>query len=342
MKILLLSSEDPERYGGSQPHEYRKIAATLEVGGFSAIHRFVTTKDDLLRQIAEEKPKLVFSGVDCTQDSDGNQSIADILDAEGIPYVGSNSKSLKAALHKDITKRIWEANGIKIPEFFVFNHKTKSLVSEASASGKIESSDIIPQEAFPLIVKPMCKGGSRGITDESVVYNVEELSCQVLKIIEQFGRQRVLAEKFISDKREFTVSIIGNGPNKLLMPSELVPQNGKRPLVLTHEIKDGEPGNRPVEPEFVKQDSLRRRLSMLAAKMFDTCGLRDYARADIMMDSEGSLYGIEINGQTVFESYFLTGPGGVGMDYTATVNAVIYASILRHQKTGCNFDVPLR
>lgn len=321
MKILLLSSEEPERYGGSQPHEYRKMTAALEAGGFSVIHRFVTTKNDLLHQIVKEELDIVFSGVDCTQDSDGNQSIVDILDAEGIPYVGSNSKGLKAALHKDIAKKIWKANGIKTPEFFVFN-----------SSEEIENNDTIPKDVFPLIVKPMCKGGSRGITDESVVHSAEELSWQVERVIEQFGSKTVLAEKFLTDIREFTVSIIGNGPDKLLLPSELVPQNGKRPLVLTHETKDGEPGNRPVEPEFVKQDSLRRRLSMLATKMFNTCGLRDYARADIMMDSEDSLYAIEINGQTVFESYFLTGPAGIGMDYNATVNAVIYASILRHQK----------
>lgn len=321
MKILLLSSKDTERYGGSQPHKYRKMVTALEAGGFSVIHRFVTTKDDLFRQRAKEKPDLVFSGVDSTQDSDGNQSIADILDVEGVPYVGSNSKGLKAVLHKDIAKRLWEANGIKTPEFFVFN-----------TSGKIKGNGNIHQEDFPLIVKPICMGGSRGITDESVVYNVEELSCQVEKIIEQFSHQRVLVEKFLSDCREFTVSIIGNGQDMMVMPSELVPQNGKRPLVLTHEIKDEEPSNRLVEPEFVMQKSLNRRLSIFAAKMFDICGLRDYARVDIMMDNEDLLYAIEINGQTVFESYFLSGPRGIGMDYNATVNAVIYASILRHQK----------
>lgn len=329
MKILLLSSADPERYGGSHPNEYGKMTAALEASGFSVSHRFVTTEDDLLRQVTEERPDLVFSAVDCTQDSDGNQSIADILDDEGIPYVGSDSKGLKKALHKDISKRIWGANGIKTPEFFVFNASGKI---ESGTSRRRRSDDIIPQEAFPLIVKPMCKGGSRGITDESVVHNVEELSRQVERIIGQFGSQRVLAEKFLSDRREFTVSIIGNGLSKLLMPSELVPQNGDRPPVLTHEIKDGEPGKRLVEPKFVTQNSLRRRLAMLAAKMFDTCNLRDYARADIMMDSEGSLYAVEINGQTVFESYFLMGPAGIGMDYKATVKAVIDAAMLRYQK----------
>ena len=157
MKILLLSSKDTEKYGGSQPHKYRKMATALEAGGFSAIHCFVTTKDDLICQIAKEKPNLVFSGVDSTQDSDGNQSIADILEVEGVSYVGSDSKGLKTVLHKDIAKRLWEANNIKTPEFFIF-----------TTSEKIENGDTVHQESFPLIVKPLCMGGSRGRSEKEL------------------------------------------------------------------------------------------------------------------------------------------------------------------------------
>ncbi len=74
--------------------------------------------------------------------------------------------------------------------------------------------------------------------------------------------------------------------------------------------------------------------------MFDVCGLRDYARGDIMMDMRGRLHAIEINAQTVFESYFLTGPKSVGMNYASAVNSVIYAAILRHQEAKDNIAAP--
>ena len=326
MKMLLLSSENPEKYGSSRPKEYKRMIKSLKKGGVDALHAFVTTKDNLIKLLKAKKPDLVFSGIDRTQDSDGNQSIAQILDASGIPYVGSNQAGLDVALDKAKAKRLWKAHQVNTPEHFVLtSHRL----------------DIVPSDAYPLIVKPMRKGGSHGITNESVVRNERELSRQVKRVVNRFGYKRVLAEKFLGKAREFTISVIGNGANKLIMPSVLALQNGrKRPLVLTHSIKDGKPGVRPVEPEIVEDGPLRRRLCRMAAKMFDVCGLRDYARVDIMMDMRGRLHAIEINAQTVFESYFLTGPESVGMDYASTVNSVIYAAILRHQKAKDNIVAP--
>ncbi len=326
MKMLLLSSENLQKYGGSYPGEYKRMVEALKKGGVDALHVFVTTKDNLLKQLDKEKPDLVFSGIDRTQDSDGNQSIAEILNALGIPYVGSNQAGLDAALDKAKAKRLWEAYQINTPGYFVLTpHRL----------------DIVPSDAYPLIVKPIDSGGSRGITSESVVRDGRELSRQVKKVMNKFGYKRVLAEKFLGKAREFTISVIGNGANKLIMPSELVSQNGrKRPLVLTHSIKDGKPGARPVEPEVVEDGTLRRRLCQMEARMFDVCGLKDYARGDIMMDMRGRLHAIEINAQTVFESYFLMGPKSVGMDYVSTVNSVIYAAILRHQEAKDNIVAP--
>ena len=326
MKMLLLSSENPEKYGGSRPKEYKRMVRALKKGGVDALHVFITTKDNLLKQLEAEKPDLVFSGIDQTQDSDGNQSIAEILDALGIPYVGSNQAGLDTALDKAKAKGLWEASQINTPKYFVLTpHRL----------------DIVPPDAYPLIVKPIDSGGSRGITSESVVRSGKELSRQVKRVVNRFGYKRVLAEKFLGKAREFTISVIGNGGNKLIMPSELVSQNGrKRPLILTHSIKDGEPGTRPVEPEVMEDGPLRRRLCRMAVKMFDVCGLRDYARVDIMMDMRERLHAIEINAQTVFESYFLTGLKRVGMNYASTVNSVIYAAILRHQKTKDNIVAP--
>lgn len=337
MKMLLLSSQEPEKYGGSCPQEYKKMTEALKKGGVDAVHLFVTTEDDLLQQISMEKPDLVFSGIDRTQDSDGNQPIAKILDSLGIDYVGSNQAGLDTALDKDKAKRVWKVYRINTPKYFVLTpyRKTKSKIREANRL------DIVPSDVYPLIVKPMLKGGSRGITSKSIVRNGEELFRQVKRVVDKFRCKRVLAEKYLDKAREFTISIIGNGANKLIMPSELVPQNGrKRPPVLTHSIKDGKPGTRPVEPVAVEDGLLRRRLCRMATKMFDVCGLMDYARADIMMDTRGVLYAIEINAQTVFESYFLTGLESVGMDYTSTVNSVIYAAILRYQKANDNIVAP--
>ncbi len=105
-------------------------------------------------------------------------------------------------------------------------------------------------------------------------------------------------------------------------------------------MKEGVPGTRQVEPEPVTEEPLRSELSSFAKTMFKSCGLRDYCRADIMMDSRGVFCAIEINSQPVFESYYLAGFEAANMDYDAVVNGVIYSSILRNRAEGKNAPVP--
>lgn len=317
MRLLIFSSRFPEIYGGSKPKEYRKMAQSLRKAGIEPIHRFVTTSERLVRDIKEYKPDLVFAAVDHTTEEDGRKRISPILEELGVPYVGSDPEGLDVALNKVKSKRIWAEAGIRSPQSF-----------------KIEvRSDIkrIPLESYPLILKPVLGGGSRGITDENVVFTRDQLRKKF--------RAGLLVERYISG-REFTVSIMGNGEGKIAAPSELVPQGEVKPIVITHQIKDGVPGTRLVEPQPLTSGELREKLAEFAGRMFESCGLRDYGRADIIMDDEGELYAIEINAQPVFESYYLTGFKGVGLDYDAVVAGVILASIIRWRREGREVTMP--
>lgn len=324
MRVIAFSSEFPERYGGSKPEEYRKMVKALSKAGIDGIHKFVTTTKQLLQDMGDLEPHLVFAAVDDTVQEGGSQRISQILDEMIIPYVGSDPTGLSNAFYKDRTKRIWMNQGINTPEFFPLK--------------SVSDSDKTPLDSFPLIVKPLRGGGSRGITGDCIVFTREQLK----KLLERChqNQMNLLAEHYIENGREFTVSTMGNGKGKLLMPSELVPQLGAKPPVITHEMKEGVPGTRQVEPEPVTEEPLKSELSNFAKMMFKSCGLRDYCRADIIMDSRGVFYAIEINAQPVFESYYLAGFEAANMDYDAVVNGVIYSSILRNRAEGKNAPVP--
>jgi D-alanine-D-alanine ligase len=324
MRMIVFSSEYPEIYGGSKPEEYRRMIEALKKAGIEAVHKFVTTERQLIRDIEEYKPDLIFAAIDHTVKGDGRRWISPILERMGIPYVGSDPLGLSNAFSKTKTKRIWTEHGINSPDFFL-------LESPSDA-------DEIPLESYPLIVKPLEGGGSRGITEDNVVFTREQLRKLLRRLLSQ-TKAGLFAERYI-EGREFTVPIMGNGKGRLIMPSELVPQRGVKPIVITHQIKEGLPGTRPVEPEPVIEGPLRERLAEFAGRMSDSCALRDYGRADIIMDDRGELHAIELNAQPVFESYYLRGFRAAGMDYDAAVNGVIYASVLRWRAEGRDVPIP--
>lgn len=320
MRLLILSSPDPKRYGGSKPEVYERMRAALERAGIEAIHRFVTTRERLVEDLEELRPDLVYAAIDRTIEEDGWHRISELLEEMGLPYVGSDPVGLETALFKDRAKSIWVKEGIRTPEFFVLS----------------SPSDLphLSPDRFPVIVKPLGGGGSRGITESCVAFNLDQLK----KAVDEMGGE-LIVERYIRG-REFTVSIIGNGGGKLIAPSELVPRTRHRPLVITYQIKEGPVGTRPVEPEPVEGERLRKELAGFAEAMFDSCGLRDYGRADIIMDERGEMHAIEINAQPVFESYFLTGFRPLGLGFDEVVNLVIYASILRHRLEGRGIPTP--
>ena len=63
---------------------------------------------------------------------------------------------------------------------------------------------------FPLFVKTLHEGTSKGITQDSRVENFEQLKDQVEHICRNY-KQPALVEEFIKGT-EFTVAVIGNDP----------------------------------------------------------------------------------------------------------------------------------
>jgi D-alanine-D-alanine ligase len=70
--------------------------------------------------------------------------------------------------------------------------------------------------AFPLIVKPLHEGSSKGIEQASVVQTRAALQARVAYILATY-RQPALVEAFVPG-REFTVALLGNGVEVTVLP----------------------------------------------------------------------------------------------------------------------------
>src|SRR5262249_47012492 len=69
---------------------------------------------------------------------------------------------------------------------------------------------------FPLFVKPVQEGSSKGITERNFIRTVDELDAQARRLLETYA-QPVIVEAFLPGA-EFTCGVLGNGSAARVLP----------------------------------------------------------------------------------------------------------------------------
>lgn len=203
-----------------------------------------------------------------------------ILEAFRIPYTGSDPLTLALCLDKAMTKRLWKGAGLPTPDFCV--------VSDIAALD--QGREDLP--SFPLFVKPVHEGASKGIGIESIVESDRELYKRVKWALTWY-QQRVLIEEFLPG-REFTVGILGNGREaRVLGIGEIVLTSLDR--VYGFVQKEAWEARVPSKLIPVESSSLRSELSELALQAYLAVGCRDLGRLEIRLDKNGNPQLLEIN-----------------------------------------------
>ncbi len=142
-------------------------------------------------------------------------------------------------------------------------------------------------------MKPADLGAGRGIDENSIVHNQEELNAK-LAALGAKGYD-ILVELFLSG-REYSVAVLKNEQSDddlIAMPLELVTApnvHGYR--ILSRAVKSAQLET-PVFP--VTDPHTRAVLIDLATNAFTTLGARDYGRIDIRMSAAGIPHFLEAN-----------------------------------------------
>jgi D-alanine-D-alanine ligase len=248
-----------------------------------------------------------------------------MLEFLGIPYTGSDPLTLATCLDKSRTKEILSYHGIPTSRFVVAN----SFEEAAGASLR-----------YPLFVKPLHEGSSKGIYNSSYAENPEALRREVERILNDY-EQPALVEEYLPG-REFTVAMLGNGNElKVLppveirfdsLPSEALP-------VYSYEAKWlWDTKDSPIEvfkcPAPI-DDSLRAKMEDVCRRAFEVLKCRDWSRIDVRLDGSGEPNVIEINPLPGIlpdpeeHSCFPMASRAAGMNYDQMMNAVLDAAVRR-------------
>ena len=271
-------------------------------------------------------PDIVFNIAEGFFGQSREAQIPAMLDMLQIPYTGSDPLTLATCLDKARTKEILSYYDIPTAPFFI--------------AGEIDQIKNL-KLTFPLFVKPVWEGSSKGIFTSSFVNNTKELSEQVERIISEYA-QPALIEEFLSG-REFTVAILGNGDEAQVLP------------IVEIDYKDFPDGFIPIysyEAKWILDTKenpldvfscpaklnpvLETKIKQVALNAYKTLRCRDWSRIDIRMNADNVPNIIEINPLPGIlpdpkeNSCFPKAARTAGISYDEMLNRVLLAAARRY------------
>ncbi|MFO0707512.1 MAG: ATP-grasp domain-containing protein [Nitrospira sp.] len=295
LRILVLMHEDlvpPDQLTGEdlKAVEWKTewdVVSTLRKLGHDVRPLGVRSDLGVMRTAIEEwRPHIAFN---LLEEFDGvavyDQNVVSYLELLHVPYTGCNPRGLMLARDKALTKKVLSFHRIPYPDFLV--------VPQGRTVRRPKNLE------FPLIVKSVTEEASLGISQASIVEDDDKLRERVEFIHTHVGTG-ALIERYI-EGREFYVGVMGNGHLQALPVWELImdklPDDARR--IATARVKwsrkyqekygitSGEAKNLP--PGKAEE------IQHLAKRVYRALGLSGYARIDLRMDAEGTLFVLEAN-----------------------------------------------
>ena len=324
MRVLLLTGPGGDAQGWGDMSVTRSVASAIDQSGDSAAIACVETESAFLSLLDRGGFDIIWSALYHITPNDkyigrneGGMWVADVLDGRSIPYIGSNSQTMKDMIDKYHTHVALARRGVPVP-----------------AHHLLRGDDDMSVVRYPAFVKPMCESRSVGISDDSVVDNEEQLRRQVVYIEREFD-EAALVEDFMPGD-EFTVLVLGNGDHRECLPGLVTvdEQHYGKHKVLRADLRGV--GLTHIHPPGPRSDEVMA----LATQAANAMNCLDHVRIDIKTDAAGALRIMEVNGIPGLKPHKSWGPqlytlhhhspGGEMDDYRRLVKAVVDSALQRY------------
>ncbi len=328
MKIVLTCNIRPPSH--SEEFAEWDEPATIQAieQGLSSLGHEVSVLDchniDIKNELENLKPEFVFNVAEGLEGYDRESIVPLILEELKIPYTGSCPLVLENGLHKAKTKEILKEHNIPTPLWAVIDNKCSQLLSPLS---------------YPVILKPLGEGSSKGIKNSSLVYNERDF----LSALKDISGD-IIVEDFLVG-REFTVGLIGNNDDLEIFPPVEINFDSlpfQANPIYSYEAKwVWDTVANPLQiftcPAEI-DETLEKSINEIVRKSFNALGCYDWARIDLRADKNGKINVIEINPLPGIipdpdaNSCFPKACRAKGLSYVDILEKVLRASVLRCKK----------
>ncbi|MCT8344040.1 MULTISPECIES: D-alanine--D-alanine ligase [Photorhabdus] len=247
------------------------VLAGLREAGIDA--HPVDTKDFPVTQLKEAGFEKVFIALHGRGGEDG--TLQGVLEFLQLPYTGSGVMASALSMDKLRTKQLWQGIGLTVSPYVSINSQQFERLTDSQLQ------EYVAGLGLPLIVKPSLEGSSVGMT------KVDEIS-ELRGALEAAFRYDVdlLVEKWLNGP-EYTVAILGDTalPSIRIQPAA---------VFYDYDAKYWSEETQYFCPSGLS-DEKEQQLTELALKAYQSVGCSGWGRVDVMMDTDGDFYLLEVN-----------------------------------------------
>lgn len=216
----------------------------------------------------------VFNALHGRLGEDG--TVQGMFELLGLAYTGSGVLASALCMDKSRAGRMLSAIGLRVPEF------EELEVKEGVSAEVVER--LVRRFGIPLVVKPVREGSTIGLT----IAQDEDAVASGLVLAGRYDR-RVLVQR-VARGIEVTIGVLATPDLQVLPTLEIVSVNP----VYDYDAKYTAGKSHHIIPARIPEDA-RAAASDAAARAFTELGCSGMARVDIIVDSAGTPWVLEVN-----------------------------------------------
>lgn len=260
----------------------------------------IDVQEDLVEILPDYQLDRVFIALHGPGGEDG--TLQGALEYLGIPYTGSGVMASALAMDKLRCKQLWKGIGLPTADFVLLE----------------ENSDwnaIIEQLGGSAVVKPSCEGSSIGM---SIAESAHQLS-EAWVLASQYDTAVIAERRLTGD--EYTVAVIGDRP----LPPIRIESNA---TFYDYEAKYFSDKTQYFCPSGLS-DEREAELCNIALQAFNSLDCKGWGRVDLMTDSQGDFYLLEVNTVPGMTSHSLVpmAARAMGMQFDDLVYRILEESL---------------
>ena len=253
----------------------RRVAEALRDRGHTV--EVADIDSGLLDRLKSDSPAAVVPLVHGAAGEDG--ALRDVLDALNIVYVGSTGDACRAAFDKPAAAARLRSHGINVPPSVALPHSTFRDLGATSVLDAFASS-----LGLPLVVKPTRGGSALGV---SIVNDLQELSAAMVGAF-AYG-DTVMLEQYVRGV-EIAVSIFDDGTTATALPAVEIQPDA---MFYDYQCRYTAGATEFFVPARLDV-SVIESANEIALAAHNELGLRDWSRADMIVDSAGQVHVLEM------------------------------------------------